>query len=120
MELILSAPTTTTFLYRPLSISVAPVVRLYRKPLQAANRSKPQALTAPIFSQTRLAVEGKSMSGVTVPTIMQSNSEGRIPLFSQSCNTAGTQRSEVPLSTPFRILLSEMPVLVRFQACEEF
>ena len=41
--------------------------------------SKPQARLAPILSWTRQAVAGKSMSGVTVATMIRSSSEAAIP-----------------------------------------
>ena len=112
MALILSAPTTTTFLYRPLSTRAAPVVRLYKKPEQAASTSNPQAFLMPSLSQATLAVLGKNMSGVMVATIMQSISLGSMPLLLQRSCTAGTTRSEVARPSPLRICLSSIPVLV--------
>src|SRR5437868_13323749 len=100
MLLILSAPTTTTFLYRPLSINVAPVVNAYKKPEQAALISNLKALLAPILSQMILAVAGKVMSGVTVAQIRQSISEGPIPRFLHRSKTAGAARSLVPRPSP--------------------
>src|SRR5882757_10484516 len=116
MLLILSAPITTTFLNRPLSIYMAPVVSAYKKPEQAALRSNPQAFLAPILSQTMLAVAGNSISAVTVATIKQSISSGLMPLFLQISSATGTQRSEVALPGSFRILLSSMPVRVRIHS----
>ena len=43
MELILSTPTTITFLYLPVSIKLAPVLSANKNPLQAALKSKPKA-----------------------------------------------------------------------------
>src|SRR5258708_30063094 len=100
MALILSAPQTTTFLYRPLSIIEAPRVTEYKKPEQAADTSKPHAFLAPSLSQAILAVAGKSISAVTVATIRQSISIGSIPLFSHNCFTAGTTISEVAKPSP--------------------
>ncbi len=116
MALILSAPQTTTFLYRPLSIKDAPIVREYRNPEQAADKSNPQAFLAPSLSQAIFAVAGNTWSGVTVPTIRQSISSGCIPLFSHNCLTAGTTISEVAIPAPFRILLSSTPVRVRIHS----
>src|SRR6185503_1610388 len=112
MALILSAPTTTTFLYRPLSINMVPVDNPYKNPEQAAFKSKPKAFVAPILSQIIFAVAGKSISGVTVQQIRQSISFGSIPLLWQSSSTAGAPRSEEAFPSPFKILLSVMPVLV--------
>ena len=116
MALILSAPTTTTFLYRPLSISAAPVVTPYRKPEQAASRSNPKAFLAPTLSQIILAVAGNNMSGVTVQQITQSISAGSMPRFLHSSITAGAPRSELPFPSPFKIRRSETPVLVRIHS----
>src|SRR5690606_24591560 len=101
MALILSAPTTTTFLYRPLSISAVPVVTPNRKPEQAAFKSKPQAFLAPILSQIIFAVAGNIISGVTVQQIKQSISLGSIPLLRQSSCTAGAPISDVANPFPF-------------------
>src|SRR5579872_6344594 len=113
MLLILSAPITITFLKRLLSIYMAPLVNAYKKPEQAALRSKPQAFFAPVLSHTILAVAGKTISGVTVAMIRQSISSGLIPLFLQISWKTGTQRSEVALPAPLRILRSAMPVRLR-------
>src|SRR4030095_9790758 len=112
MALILSAPTTTTFLYRPLSINAVPVVTPYKKPEHAAPKSKPNAFRAPTLSVMRLAVAGNIISAVTVQQIRQSISLGSIPLFWQRSRTAGAPRSEVAFPSPFKILLSEIPVRV--------
>ena len=112
MELILSAPTTTTLRYRPLSIRVAPVVSAYRNPEQAARISNPHAFFAPSLWQAILAVEGNIISGVTVATMRQSISSAVMPRFSSTIFTAGTTISEVARPSPFRILRSSMPVRV--------
>ena len=67
----------------------------YKETRAGCARSNPQAFSAPTLSQTMLAVDGKNISGVTVPTIRQSISSGSMPLFLHSSNTAGTPRSEL-------------------------
>ncbi len=111
IELILSAPTTSTFLCAPVSTNRAPVDRAKRNALQAAERSNPQAFFAPIFSWITQAVDGKSISGVTVATMMQSISSAEMPRRSRHCRIAGTARSLVAPS--FRNRLSTIPVLSR-------
>src|SRR5574343_2020577 len=112
MALILSTPTTITFLYRPLSINMAPVVTAYKKPLQAALISKPHALVAPILSAMILAVAGNTMSGVTVAQIMQSISVGAIFFLRNTSSMAFTAISLLAFPGSFSILLSSIPVLV--------
>src|ERR1700722_14199231 len=116
MELILSPPTTTTFLYRPLSIKLAPIVKLYKKPEHAAAKSKLQAFFAPILSQTKFAVEGKNISGVTVPTISPSVSSGEMLRFLHNSSTAGAHRSDVAFPGSVKILLSSIPVRERIHS----
>ncbi len=91
---------TTTFLKRPLSIYMAPVVSAYRKPEQAALISKPQAFFAPVLSHTMLAVAGITYLRWTVATIRQSISSGLIPRLAHISSNTGTHRSEVPLAFP--------------------
>src|SRR5258708_29919127 len=101
---ILSAPMTTTFLKRPLSIYIAPLVTAYRKPEQAALISNPQAFFAPTLSQTILAVDGNNISWVTVATMTQSISSGGIPPFRQISSLTRTHQSDVALPSPLNIL----------------
>ena len=116
MELILSPPTTTTFLCLPLSMNCAPVVRPYRNPLQAAPRSKPQAFLAPMASHTMLAVAGNTRSGVTVHTIIRSISSGPMPRFFSRPFTASMAITLRPWSFPCRMRRSLMPVRSVIQA----
>ena len=104
-------PTTTTFLYRPLSIKAAPVVTPNKKPEHAAPRSKPKQFTAPILLAIIFADAGNNISAVTVQQMITSISDGSIPRFLQSSKTAGAPISETPLPSPFKILLSSTPVL---------
>ena len=116
IELILSAPTMTTFLYCPLSTNLAPVVRAKMNPEQAALRSYPHEFTAPTLWAMRLAVEGKCMSAVTVATIMRSISAASIPRFSHNVLTASAPISDVALVGSFRIRRSSIPVRVRIHS----
>ena len=79
--------------------------------------SNPQARVALIFSCTRQAVAGKTMSGVTVPTTMRSSSEAAMPRRSRASRAAGTQMAlvGVPGSTMCR---RSMPVRVRIHSSE--
>ena len=81
----------------------------------AADRSNPQARVAPIFACTRHAVLGKSMSGVTVPTMIRLMSAGVSPARSIAARAASVARSEVatPASTMCR---SRMPVRCMIQS----
>src|SRR5215469_16885530 len=109
IELITSAPITSTFLCMPLSTSFAPTCNAYGNPEQAAERSNPQAPFAPILSCTRQAVAGNIMSGVTVATMITSTSLAAMPRFFRQHFAASTARSLVatPLSTRCR---SRIPV----------
>ena len=66
----------------PEQMYLEPVSRAKRNAEHAADKSKPNALFAPILSAIRHAVEGKSMSGVTVAQIMRSTSNGDVFVFS--------------------------------------
>ena len=112
IELILSTPTTMTFLYLPASIKLAPVVKANRKPLHAAPRSNPKAFFAPILSPIIFAVAGKTMSGVTVAQIIQSISNGSKFFLRNISSIAFTAMSELALPGSLRILRSEIPVLL--------
>ena len=107
---ILSPPMTTTFLYRPDSMKLAPVVKPYKNPEHAAAISKLNALTAPTSVATILAVAGKVISGVIVAKMIKSISFGSILVFASISLTAATPIIETPLFSPFSILLSLMPV----------
>ena len=116
MELILSAPTTTTFLAVPFSTNWAPVVNANKNPLHAADRSNPQALVAPALWAMRLAVEGKSMSGVTVAQMTMSMSSGANPDLAHKDFTASAPMSDVALLGSLRMRRSWMPVRVRIHS----
>ena len=109
MELIVSAPITMTMPCAPLSISLAPTWSAYKKPEQAAPRSKPHAWGAPIFSCTRQAVAGNGISGLTVATMMTSTASAEMPRSARHSRAASAARSLVatPGSTRWR---SRMPV----------
>ncbi len=53
-----STPITSTWRYMPLRMKASPVARAYRKPEQAACRSKPAARVAPSSVATSTAVAG--------------------------------------------------------------
>ena len=112
MELILSTPTTITFLYLPVSTNAAPVFNANRNPLQAAPKSNPKAFFAPSLSPMILAVAGKIISGVTVAQIMQSMSNGSRFFLRRISSMAFTAISELALPGSINILLSDIPVLV--------
>src|SRR5258706_12409348 len=76
MEVMVSLPIAKTFLCAPEPTNCAPTVSAYANPEHAAERSKPQAFFAPMRSCTRQAVAGKSMSGVTLATMIMSISAG--------------------------------------------
>src|SRR5207247_11444472 len=59
----------------------AAVASAYTKPEQAPDRSKPHAFFAPILVWTRQALDGKNIAGVTVATMIKSNSAGSSPRF---------------------------------------
>ena len=118
MELILSAPTTTTFLAVPFSTNCAPVVSANKNPLHAALKSKPHAFLAPALCPIKLAVDGNSMSGVTVAQMMRSMSMGSSPDFSHSDLTASAPMSEVALLGSFKMRRSSIPVRVRIHSSE--
>ena len=111
IELILSTPTTITFLYLPASTKLAPVVKANKKPLQAAPKSNPNAFFAPILSPMIFAVAGNTMSGVTVAQIIQSISKGSKCLFLKISSIAFAAISELALPGSLKILRSEIPVL---------
>ena len=116
MLLILSEPTTTTFLWVPLEMNCPPVRRAKRKPLQAALRSNPQALVAPALWQASWAVEGKNMSGVTVATMTRSISSAAMPRCSQRPSMTMATMSDVAFSGSLRMRRSLMPVRVRIHS----
>ena len=95
----------------PLSINFEAVVSAYKKPEQAADISNAQILPAPILSAIRQAVEGNSISGVTVAQIIRSISCAEVFVFFNKPSMAFTPISEEPF-WPLRILLSLIPVLV--------
>ena len=76
-----------------------------RKPEQAALKSNPHALVAPDLNAIKFAVEGNSISGVTVAVIKTSISGGSIPLYSQRVLTASAPMSEGALVGAFKICL---------------
>ena len=117
MEVITSAPMTSTFRCAPDSTNWAPTVRAYAKPEQAALMSKPQAFVAPSWSCTRQAVAGKGMSGVTVATMMRSTSAGLTLARSRHSRAARVARALVPVpgSTTWRC---RIPVRVRIHSSE--
>ncbi len=109
---ILSAPTTTTFLYCPVSINLEAVPRANRNPEQAAFISKLQAFLMPTLSQTIFEEAGNSMSGVTVAIISKSISSGEVFVFLSKPLTASAPISDDPRPSPFKICLSLIPVRV--------
>ena len=54
----------------------------------------------PTMSQTRFAVDGKTMSGVVVAQISRSTSAGAVPVFSRNPFTAPHAMCEVPSPSP--------------------
>ena len=116
IELILSTPITNTFLYLPPSINEAPVFNAKRNPLHAAPKSNPNAFFAPILSPIIFAVAGNTISGVTVAQIIQSISKGSSFFLRRISSTAFTAISELALPGSLKILLSEIPVLVRIHS----
>src|ERR1700722_211698 len=71
---------------------------------QAAERSNPHAPFAPSLFCTTHAVDGNNMSGVTVPTMINSISVGASPRCARAFFAASTAKSLVatPLSTIWR------------------
>ncbi len=114
---IVSAPTTSAWLWRPVDTSWLAVASEKVNPEQAPARSKPQARLAPILCWMRAAVLGKNMSGVVVPTTMRSMSSGVRPACAIASRAASLPMSEVatPGSTMWR---SRMPVRWRIQSLE--
>ncbi|MNE49441.1 hypothetical protein D3C80_1439590 [compost metagenome] len=101
---------TKTFWYLLLSIKLAPTESEYKKPLQAAFKSNPQAFFKPAFSQTMLAVGAKMWSGVEVAKIRQSISKGSTFEFSMRFFMAKAAMSEVAKDLSESIRLSLIPV----------
>ena len=73
---------------------------------QAADKSNPKAFLAPILSAIKHAVEGKSMSGVTVAQIIKSISSAEILRFFNNKLMAFAAMSDVANKGSFKILLS--------------
>ena len=71
--------------------------------------SNATAFFAPILFCTMLAVDGKNMSGVTVPTIIMSMASGFMPAISMALLAALIERSDVASSSA-ATLLSFIPV----------
>src|SRR6187200_535774 len=92
---ITSAPTTSACSTAPVATIAHPVVKEYVKPEHAAPRSNPHALVAPIFAWSMQAVLGKIVSGVVVPTTMNTISSGDRPAASRAAFAAGAAVSEV-------------------------
>ena len=65
-----------------------------------------------------LAVEGKNISGVTVAHISKSISFGLVLVFFSKPFTHSVPITEVPFPSPFKILLSLIPVLVVIHSSE--
>jgi hypothetical protein len=112
---ITSAPTTSAWLLLPVDTIWLATPTENVKPEQAAARSKPQHLVAPILFWISAAVLGKNMSGVVVPTMIRSMSAGVSPACAMAFNAASLPRSDVatPLSTMCRVW---MPVRWRIQS----
>ena len=112
-----SAPMASTCSCVPVATSCRAVVRAYVNPEQAAPRSNPQAVPAPILSWTRQAVLGKNMSGVVVPTTRNSMSDGVRCAWAIALRAASAARSDVatPSSAMWR---SRTPVRLRIHSSD--
>ena len=115
---ILSAPTTMTFLFLPVSMYCEAVTRANMKPLHAASMSKPKAFFSPHLAAVRFAVDGKNISGVTVAQIIISTSSGSVLVFSRRSFTALSAMYDVPKPSPFNMRLVFMPTLVIIHSSE--
>ncbi len=84
MDVMTSVPMSRAFFTAPVSIWARTVCSAKRKPLQAADRSYPQAFLQPSARWMMQAVLGNIMSGVTVGTTMRSISSGATPAISMA------------------------------------
>src|SRR5579872_488835 len=115
---ITSDPIAITRLCAPVEMNCAATCIEYKNAEQAAEMSNPHAPFAPSLSCTTHAVEGKNMSGVTVPTMMVSMSVGASPRCARAFRAASVARSLVatPLSTicrsriPTRVMIHSLLV----------
>jgi hypothetical protein len=72
--------------------------------------SKLPILRIPTMSQTILAVEGNTRSGVVVAQIKRSTSCAGVPVLASNPLTAAAAMCEVPSPSPLRMRRSLMPV----------
>jgi hypothetical protein len=94
----------------PELIKLLPVSRAKMNPEQAAARSNPHAFIRPALWQTRLDVDGKIISGVTVAQITSSISSGLCTCFFQQsfnrfCSHIGSCECRI-----FKYSLSLIPI----------
>src|SRR5699024_12615627 len=75
----LSTPTMSMRLQLPVSKNCLSVNMAYMNPAQAAPTSIAAALLAPSLSSMIQATDGNGVSGVTVATIIMSNSDASTP-----------------------------------------
>ena len=84
----ISAPTTRMFFAFPPRMKPSATAIPYKKPLQTALRSKAAQPPAPSLCCRMQAVGGKTMSGVTVATMIMSRSDGLMPAMSSARQAA--------------------------------
>ena len=104
-----SAPTTNTFLYTPVSINCVAIAELYTKPEQAADKSNAAAFFAPNFSCKIQAVDGVLLSAEIVATIIISSSSAETLASSNALCAAIKAKSDVACSGA-QMRLSLIPV----------
>ena len=88
-----SAPTTSALVAAPLLIIASATVSAYTKPEHTACTSKAAQPWMPSFCCSRQAVDGNTMSGVDVATMIRSISSARTPAASSAASDAGSARS---------------------------
>src|SRR5881392_2129920 len=96
MRLRVSAPITRTLRYIPERMKFAPVTRAKRNPLHAAAMSN--AGVPGMFSSAPMkqAVDGKTISGVMVATMISSMSLGSSPAATMARRLGAERRGRLP------------------------
>ena len=110
-----SAPITQTLSYTPAGINCDETDIPKRKPLQTDEISNATALYASILSCTLAAVDGATLSGVEVATIIKSISSFFKPAFSIAFKAASEAKSLVNWSS----LAIRLTFIPRFSSIQE-
>ena len=87
---------TSAVCTEPARIMASATVRAYTKPLHTACTSKAGQPAMPSLCCTMVAVEGNTMSGVEVATMIRSTSCACLPAAASACRAAWAARSLLP------------------------